>query len=349
LAYLGVAYGTWTAGPRHGARTGSHLIREVWVCQLSPATDVALVEASAYGPTIAEAVAERYVETTSELEGSEASAAAVAAHLAKAAELGVHEAVPRVTAYLRRQAMQDPNLTSIVSALTELQLLLATRASLEGRRLGPLPELIAVLYNRACYLIEHLDGLAESELDSALDSLLRLRDALASADGVELDPALFWEAVHRVDRQRCQAPLAGASLGLLWSSRHVTDGEVIMAVRGWVLGSGGSSKATAYLRGLLLAAREVIWQVEGLTDVISQLMTTWDDREFLKRLPGLRAAFSALTPRETDQVAELVGQHRMAIPVVTDLDEAALRANLELDIEIAERLRNDGLAWAEAP
>ena len=220
---------------------------------------------------------------------------------------------------------------------------------MDGRRLGPLPELIALLYNRACYLIEHLDGLAESELDGAMDSLLRLRDALASADNVDLDPALFWGAVHRVDRQRCRAPLAGASLGLLWSSRHVTDDQVVKAVRGRVLGGGHSHDAATYLRGLLLAAREVIWQVDGLTGVISQLMTTWDDREFLERLPGLRAAFSALTPRETDQVAELVSQNGVNIPVVTDLDQSALQANLELDSSVAELLHNDGLSWAKTP
>lgn len=344
LAYLGVGFGLWAGGPRHGSGTG--LIRESWVCQLTPATDVALVEASAYGSTIAEAVAERYVTATSELEAGEASAAAVAAHLTRAAELGVHAAVPRVVTFLRRQAIEDPSFTSVVSALTELQLLWVTRASLEGRRLGPLPELTGVLYRRACFLMEHLDGLADTELDHALDALLRLRDALAAADEVFLDPSLYWDAVRRLGRQRCQAPLAGLSTGLLWSSRQLADDEVVQAVRGRLLGDGDSGDAALYLRGLLLAAREVIWQATGLTDVISQLMKTWDDEEFLNRLPGLRAAFSSLTPRETDRVAQLIGQGSMRIPVVTDLDEAALQANLGLDSEISERLRTDGLSWA---
>ncbi len=347
LAYLGVTYGSWAAGPRFGSGTGRSLIREIWVCQLSPATDVGLVEASKYGPTVSGAVAERYVATTAELEQTEASAHHVAQHLARAAELGVHDAVPRVVVFLQRRATSDPDLASVAAALTELQLLWSARASLDGRRIAALPQLVAALYQRGCYLIDQLSGLAEAHVDGATEALLRLRDALAGAEGADLDPALFWDAVERLDGRRLAPALAGVALGLLWSERRIGDDDVVRAGRGRLLGTEAGHDAAGFLRGLMLSAREATWQVDGLIAVLDELIGIWDDGEFRRRLPGLRSAFATLTPRETDRVAELVGGG--AVPVVTDLDEGVMLANLERDTTIADLLREDGLAWAARP
>jgi hypothetical protein len=346
LSYLGVAYGSWAAGPRYGIGVGTDLLREAWVCQLTPATDVGLVEASMFGPTVVEAVSEKFVAATAALEQAEASAADVAAHLTRAAELGVHHAVPRVLDHLRRQATQDPGFGSVVEALTEVELLWTARAPLEGRLLAPLPALAELLYHRACFLIEHLPGLAEAEIDPAVKAVLRLRDGLVAGEWAGLDPDLFWNAVTRLDHAHAPAPLAGMTVGLLWSAGVMSDDDIVTAVRGRIMGLGHTPDSADYLRGLMQAAREAVWQVPELTRSIGELIERWDDDEFLSRLPGLRSAFSSLTPRETDRVAELVGEEQGVAPVVTDLAEAALLANLALDAAAARLLRDDGIAWA---
>jgi len=347
LEYLGVLYGQWLSGPRHGSKIGTRLIRETWMCQLTPATDVGLVEASMFGPTVAEAVEEKFVAAIAQLESGAASASEVARHLAKAAELGVHQAIPRVITHLRRQAMHDPKFDSLVDSLIEVQLLWTSRAALDGRLGAETPALVEMLYDRSCFLLDAVQGLPETEVNAALRALLRLRDGLSGGDWSELDPELFWNAVARLDQAKVAASLAGAVVGLQWSSGSASDDAVVAIVRGRLIGRSDNNDNADFLRGLLLAAREIVWQVPALTRVIAELMGEWDDLEFLRRLPGLRSAFSALTPRETDRVADLVGSVTGAT-VVTDLDENALLDNLALDATVADLLRGDGVSWIES-
>ncbi len=348
LSYLGVLYGQWLSGPRYASKTGTRLIRESWMCQLTPATDVGLVEASMFGPTVAEAVEEKFVASVARLESGAPSASEVARHLAWAAELGVHRAIPRVIDHLRRQAMRDPRFDSLVDSLTEVQLLWTTRAALDAQLISGMPALVEMLYERSCFLLDAIQGLPENEVDAALQALLRLRDGLAGGDWSGLDPSLFWNAVARVDQADVAASLAGAVVGLQWASGSATDDAVVGVVRGRLIGRASNNDSADFLRGLLLAAREIAWQVPALTRAIAELMGAWDDREFLRRLPGLRSAFSSLTPRETDRVAGLVGSATGA-SVVTDLDERALLDNLALDAAVVELLRSDGVSWIESP
>ncbi len=342
-AYLGIPFATWIAGPQFGSGAGMHLIRETWRCQLTPATDVGLVEAGRFGPTITGAVIERFVAETDTLDDGEASAANVARHLARGAELGVHDAIPRVVEQLQRQASLDPSLASVASALTELELLRSSRRLLEGGRMQPLEGLMTQLYVRACFLVGMVGDLTGSDVELAGRALLELRDAVVAAGPDICDATLFWSEIDRLDQRRIHPEVAGICAGLLWTARMRTDAEIVLLVRGHLLGGVDNRAIDAFLRGLLASAKEIVWQVDGITAILSEQLEQWGQREFLERLPGLRSAFAMLTPRETDRVAQLVGSH--APTVVTDLDEASLLANLESDARIADLLRADGVTW----
>jgi Family of unknown function (DUF5682) len=96
-----------------------------------------------------------------------------------------------------------------------------------------------------------------------------------------------------------------------------------------------------------------VWQASGLVEELDRRLTSWAEPTFLRALPDLRLAFTDLTPRETDRVAEIVaalhGGVRPDTGVRHDVDEQTVTANLALSQLVAEALERDGLgAWIGA-
>jgi hypothetical protein len=124
-------------------------------------------------------------------------------------------------------------------------------------------------------------------------------------------------------------------------------------VAGHLASSIPAHDAAAFIQGLLATAREAIWQASGLVEELDGRLTGWDESAFLEALPDLRLAFTDLTPRETDRVAEIVavlhGGVRPEVGVRHEIDEQAVAANLALSQMVAEALERDGLsAWIGA-
>jgi hypothetical protein len=104
---------------------------------------------------------------------------------------------------------------------------------------------------------------------------------------------------------------------------------------------------------LLQSAREVAWQQPALLGVLDALVRQWSEADFVASLPELRLAFAAMTPKETDRIAEAVAQLHGAEdlgPLVhRDLDEADVQANLAAARALADVLAADGLSdWVNA-
>jgi hypothetical protein len=81
------------------------------------------------------------------------------------------------------------------------------------------------------------------------------------------------------------------------------------------------------------------------------LLEGWPETEFVALLPELRLAFAAMTPKETDRIAEAVarlhGAQTLGSLVNYDVGERQLAANLALSGTVREVLEADGLGdWS---
>jgi hypothetical protein len=80
---------------------------------------------------------------------------------------------------------------------------------------------------------------------------------------------------------------------------------------------------------------------------VNTLMATWEDQEFLQSLPEMRLAFADLTPRETDQVAELVagfyGHKDLGELIHREMSEEMLHLCLKINEIAMESIRQDQL------
>ncbi len=354
LDLLGAPFGVFLSGPDFVLGQGLDLMQEHWQVCWSPGTESALIEASVFGPTVEEAAAAKLRRQIAQLEdeGRGRSTAAAVSLLVRACRLGLHRQAAEVTPLIDVHIAGDPSFPSVVTGLSQLELLAHAREPLEAADLTAVPRLTVAAYQRACRLLNDAAGCPDEAVDATLGAMRTLREVLADgSERKELDADLFHQALRRVVDHppgQAQAAVVGAAVGVLYSEGLFSEADLVRTTRGYLGAAGDPRKSAGVLRGLLATAREAAWQAAGLVRAVDEQFSAWDDKAFLAALPDLRLAFTGLTPREIAQVADNVaglhGESTLGELVHPDLDEAEVRFALEVTRRVRESLRADGLA-----
>lgn len=354
LRLLGVPYAEHVAGPDFVHGTGLARLQERWSCLWSPASEGFLAEVSLLGSTLPEAMQARYAQrlAAASAGGRVPGSPQACSLLAQGAVAGLHDQIGPAADLLRAAIAAEPSFTAAVTTAASLALLDEGREPLEASKLTGLRDLLAAAYSRALFLCAQLRGDEEPPGEVA-GALSQLRELLASPAGAGLDPGPFWERVAGLRAGHEQPLVRGAATGLASTAGALAPGELAREVAGHLASSIPAKQAAAFLQGLLATAREAAWQASGLALQLDQRLAGWDDDQFLQALPDLRLAFSGLTPRETDRVAEVVaalhGGVRPLTGVRRDVDEQTVAAHLAASRLVAGLLERDGLgAWARA-
>ncbi|MCL2090478.1 MAG: DUF5682 family protein [Micrococcales bacterium] len=339
LVLLGAPLGVRTGGPDFVAGTKLGRLQERWEYSWNPAVEGALVEAALYGSTVPEAVAAKFDEALTQA-GPGADQAT--AGLARALVLGLHEHAVAVVPRVRGALVGEPVFTDAVTAAVRLALLVESREPLEAMRVEGLDDLLAAAYRRVVYLgHESLTG----EPPDVVGALVRVRELLVSQAGSALDAELFWPVVVAAAQGHDSPQVRGGASGLLFSAGRWDDAALGAALRGML--AGGAAHAVDFVVGLLTTAREAVWQIPAVLEVLDGFLVGWSEEDFLGFLPSLRLAFAELTPRETDQVAGQVavrhGVSSLGPLVRRDVSARQVQANLELSLAVRCLLVRDGL------
>ena len=326
LRVLGVpGYGR-TAGPVHGV---DPVFTEHWEPRPADGRDAALVEAGAYGATLADAAAAVLAERA----GAETDAGAAAAALFDAVLCGVSGLSARLLSELGarvRVLAQAGPLGEVLS--TALGLWRHDRVYGVARD----PLLAAVIggaTDRLLWLLEGARGSGGVDLPR-LRAVVAVRDALRhAADLVGMDRSAAAGVARRVSRD-AGAPfdVRGAAFGL----HHVLAGPAggaeapEEAVRAVVL--SGVGPLGDWLAGLFAVARDEVTggvragaggasgdgsgdnpteEAHGvptgagsLVGVLDDVLCGLSEAAFLAGLPALRQAFAFFPPRERERIAE---------------------------------------------
>ena len=219
-------------------------------------------------------------------------------------------------------------------------------------------------------LIPDLAAIPENRTEEALSAM---RDAPGAArefeagefeggeggEGGDADPAgrglaakdsAFLAAIARLAAvpDARNPTITGAVLALATQAGPGAGATLVRAVRGALGGVALAGKErVALLRGALACAPTALWTVPGLLDAVDEVLRGFDEATFMAALPDMRAAFTALNPRETDRVAALLaerhggGARRLTQSSGHTIEEAAEAARIEAALEAA--LRADGL------
>lgn len=311
VVFLGVPFAELEAGPDFRKGTGLELLFEHWTYQWGVRTEGSLVEAGVFGSTVEEAAGNRLLRALAALnaEGHGRRADSAVALLIRCCQMGLHRHSRRLMELVSLHGSGDVSLPSLASALAQLQLLQDSREPLEAHGLPGLPGLVRGLFERVCFVLQHLASTPPDDSGGVLEALISLVELQNSTswNRLELPLDLFWNPLAAgAANPSCDSHLMGGVVGLLMSGGRMIESEWIRHLDGALNGSTATSRSLGFLTGLLRASRELAWRQPLLVQRIEAMMEGWTEDEFLERVPHMRLAFADLTPRETDQVAAVV-------------------------------------------
>lgn len=381
MRFLECGLGRQLTGPDYLAGTRLDLMAEEWEVAWTPLVEARLVELASQGSTLQEVALRRLREQETALgaAGQAQSAGRAVGLLVQAAAVGLHERLPALLDLLAAHLAADASFASVVQCARQLQTLWRARAPLGMQGQPGLQQLMQSCWPAALFLLPALADCKEEEEAAMVDAILALREfgrgecgigdaaAAVSADASDTDAVAYAdgagnEALQQLHgllagmaaRKGCAPGIAGAAAAILYLDAAWDQHQLAQAAAQRFGPGAQPVDAVRFLSGLMAAAPELLVTQPALLEALDQVIDGWDERDFMRCLPELRRAFSALKPVETSDVARLLaqglgvdaGELQTASAV---LSEADMLAGAELQSLLREGLERDGLqSWLGA-
>lgn len=296
--------GVAAAGAARALAADQHY-QENWTLTAPGQQRAQLIEAGAWGATLAEAAARRLEDR---LRGDGAPAQLLDAVLT-ALRCGYHELGARLAASAQQALAQSSDWAALaqagrrMSALADAGFWGADLAAL----LDPLLDLVEV---RLAWLIEGRQGARASADPADIDAVRFLAWRRARSPDADHATALG-ELLQRRALDPDAAPaLRGAAAGALWQAAQgdAAGGFDEAAVTAAARRLPSAQALGDWLIGLFALARDVATRAASLIGALDTLVAGYGDEEFLVALPALRQAFNWFPPRERAAIAEIVAR-----------------------------------------
>jgi hypothetical protein len=300
LRVLGIPGFERTNGPHPGE---DPTLTETWHLAEHDDRLVALIEAGAYGPTLAEAAAAKLLERTTAGSGQ---AGAIAEVLFDAVLCGITALAGQIVATLRRSAAAITDLGDLGAMLAVSLGLWRHDRLFDTARSPVLGVVIAEGVTRGLWLAEGVHSGPGPADPARLRAIAMIRDAVRHAGAaLGLDRAAALAVMGRIAADVSAPPdLRGAAFGFGWSLGAAADPQ--RAVRG----ANAPAVLGDWLAGVFSAAREEAIADDGLLDVLDGLVSAMSEHDFLVALPALRQAFAYFPPQERQTIAEAMLSRR---------------------------------------
>lgn len=353
MALIDARFSERTAGPDFRNDVALDRLHEIWSVCWSPLVESRLIELSEAADSLPEALAfvlARKLAALSE-QGRGRNALAAIDLFAAACRAGIGAQAGAILTLVESEVIEDPQLGSVVAALTDLVLLRRGREALGIGDSSPLDHLIGAAWRRMLILLSELADHGEEQVREAVGALADLRGMieLARASEAPIEIALFDEALARLQAQPLAPMLAGAVTAFALIDGRSDAAALGERLRG-ELASGyvDPGERLAFLGGVIAIARELLWAVPEILEALDSIVARADEATFHALLPHLRLALMPLDPREVDRLAEevavRVGARPEQLAVRLDISETELADNFELDRLLGDVLVRDGIA-----
>ncbi len=269
---------------------------EQWRIRWSPDFERSCIEASQFGTSLDEAVANRLAQ---ELDQQSIGSAPVAATLVRSALAGVTHLADVLIERVRALIGSESRFVDLARTLDHLLFLYCYDDALGTSGLPELGEILVEAYHRALWLLESLGESPgeESTLIRGMQAILEV--ARRTGDGLDLDRSELTAVLGRVESDpQKPAQVRGAASGILWTLNAADPDRILERLLGFV----DPNDLGDFLVGLFALAREVAQRQPQLVQAIDDLLLEYDADDFQVVLPALRLAFTYFTPREKHQI-----------------------------------------------
>jgi len=294
LALLGVRWGT----PRQGRTRNIGTFRETWELTWRPELDLALIEASMWGSTVAAAATQRARSLASGASALEELTALVERCLL--ADLG--DALPAVLAAVRTRAALDTDVTHLMAALPAL-VRAARYGDVRGTDPARLGEVAIEMMTRICAGLPA----AMASLDEAAERAIRDRvDAVHSATGLLADGESRERWMDTLTRllPRCPPLISGRLTRLLLDAGRLTTDEASSRMSRELSAAAPAAAAAGWAEGFLAGSGLLLVHDDKLLALADGWLAGLSEDAFAAVLPALRRTFGGFAPPERRAIGE---------------------------------------------
>ena len=294
LALLDVPWGS----PQQGRTRNIGTFRESWQLTWRPELDLALIEASMWGSTVAAAATQRALSIA---EGATALDELTAlTEQCLLADLG--DALPTVLAAVRDRAALDTDVTHLMAALPAL-VRAARYGDVRGTDPARLGEVATEMITRICAGLPA----AVTSLDETAEQAIRERiDAVHSATGLLADTASRERWLDTLGRlaPRCPPVISGRLTRLLLDAGRVSADEADMRMSRALSAGVPAPAAAGWAEGFLAGSGLLLVHDGKLLALADGWLAGLTADAFTAVLPALRRTFGEFAPPERRAIGQ---------------------------------------------
>jgi hypothetical protein len=295
---------------------------ELWRLQWEPEFAVALVEASRYGSTVAEAAAAR---ARAEAEGA-AGLPALTRLLDQVLLADLGDAAQHVLGRVQAETALSSDVAVLMDALPPLANL-ARYGSVRQIEAGLLGHLVAGLVARVCIGLPGACASLDDEAAAAMfERLVSVHDVMRVLPGAEVRADWIEALAALTDQAGLHGLLAGRCCRLLLEHGRFTPAETARRLGLALALANEPAHAAAWVEGLLRGSGLLLLHDEGLWSVLDTWLAGLPADTFTRVLPLLRRTFATFSVPERRQLGERARQGRASAEAAASYDPARVEA-----------------------
>jgi hypothetical protein len=331
------------AGPDFVNNVMTDLLFEEWSYAWSPVVEGRLIELAAHADRV-DAVCLRVLDAKREelrAEGRGRDIAALAVLFCRGLLAGLGSGLAPFLHRLSTDVQEHGDFVAVTEALRRLYYISRSSGPLGAPEELELAGVSRAAYARLVYLCDDLPNTRPEAAASRVEALRMMAELLNEDAAQVFDRALFDDALERVVGAGLHPEVLGAVLAISVQTGRRPAEQLRTALAGQFAGAVTREEdRVAMLRGMLHAAPQLLARSPDVVKVIDEFLAALDDDVFLSVLPHLRLAFSALNPREIDDLAaQLAHLHGGTAAAFGVLHHALEKRDLERGLAIERRLR----------
>lgn len=339
-------------GPDYLNNVRTELLFEEWSYAWSPGVEGRLIEMSVHGDQVETACVNYMLSKREEQleDGQGRNLDMLVTLLGQGLLAGLGKNLHGFLNALEGDIQNFGDFNSVARALERLTILYRSSGPMGAPKDLNIQGVMRSAYAKLIYLCDDIHNTPEDAIADRIKALRLVVELLRGADVELFDTNLFDEAIDRIASQNPPPMIMGAVLAICVQGGQRDAAELAEALSGNIQGSVTTTKARIdVLVGILQTVPSLLWQEEEVLSHIDAFLCGIEEKDFITLLPHLRLAFTDLNPRETDRLAELLGERHSARAADFTTDTASISESdfshyLQIDAALKNTLEQDGLS-----
>lgn len=308
LAFLSIPYATQIAGPNFVTQTDLYRVREKWLIQYELTTETTLIELDYQGSTIVEAINYKIQQ---HLADEYLNSENLVALLLRSLQMGLEKWLTPILHRLSEQVDKESDLHILNQTLTLLFRSQWNSSLFVQDTKNEIERLIYRCYVRLCTRLPRaINGHSSTAEATLLSDLGKLINRMP-----QLCPAYFLlDAIHSLSDIavpfEIQGVFAGLALSIAPSSNEEDEQQnVILMMRSAASQCHLTPDSLGdFCYGLGLVDTQIYQYYDAIQPALDQIISEFDEHDFLHTLPALRRAFMLMTPNQIEEFGHLCHQ-----------------------------------------